>query len=61
MHQLVAAEDAPEMACILDAERENVKQIIGEEQTHQAQIAALLQMQLQALQWVDEQERYCEG
>ena len=41
----------------LDAERGSAKQIIEEEQAHRAQVAALLQMQLQALQRVDEQEK----
>ena len=40
MHQQVAAEDALEMAYILNAERENVEWIIEEEQTHKAQVAA---------------------
>ena len=41
MHQRVAAEDAPEMARLLDAEMQNVDQIIEEEQAHKAQVAAL--------------------
>ena len=45
------------MAHILDAERENVEQIIEEVQSHRAQVTAPLQMQLQALQRVDEQEK----
>ena len=55
--QRVAVEDALEMACILDAKRQNVECIIEEEQTHKAQVAALSQMQLQALQRVEEQEK----
>ena len=57
MHQQVAAEDAPEMARILDAEMHSVEQIMEEEQAHWAQVAALLQMQLQAMERVAEQER----
>ena len=57
MHQWVAAEDAPEMARLLDAEMHSVEQIIEEEQAHRAQVAALLQMQLQAMERVEEQER----
>ena len=53
----MVAEDALEMAGVLDAKRENVKQIFEEEQAHRAQVAALSQMQLQVLQWVDEQEK----
>ena len=34
-----------------------VEQIIEEEQAHKAQVAALLQMQLQAMERVEEQER----
>ena len=50
MHQQVAAKDAPEMAHVLDAKRENVEWIIKKKQAHRAQVAALLEMQLQALQ-----------
>ena len=57
MHQLVAVEDAPEMARLLDAEMHSVEQIIEEEQAHRVQVAALLQMQLQAMERVEEQER----
>ena len=46
MHQQVAAEDAPEMAQLLDAEHESVEQIIEEEQTNREQVATLKQMQL---------------
>ena len=45
------------MAHILGAERENVEQIIEEEHAHRAQVAALSQMQLQVMQWVEEQEK----
>ena len=55
-HQ-VAAEDAPEMARLLDAEMHSVEQIIDEEQAPQVQVAALSQMQLQAMERVEEQER----
>ena len=57
MCQWVAAEDAPEMARLLDAEMHSVEQIIEEEQAHRAQVAALSQMQLQAMERVEEQER----
>ena len=56
MHHTVATEDAPEMAHLLDAERQNVECIIEEEQAHTAQVAAPSQMQLQAMQKVEEQE-----
>ena len=57
MHQRVAAEDALEMARLLDAKMQSVEQIIEEEQAHRAQVAALSQMQLQAMERVAEQER----
>ena len=57
MHQRVAAEDAPEMARLLDAEMQSMEHIIEEEQAHRAQVAALSQMQLQAMERVAEQER----
>ena len=57
MRQRVAAEDAPEMARLLDAEMASVEHIIEEEQAHRAQVAALSQMQLQAMERVEEQER----
>ena len=57
MCQWVAAEDAPEMAQLLDAERESVEQIIEEEQAHRKQVAALSQMQLQAMERVEAQGR----
>ena len=57
MHQWVAAEDAPEMTQVLDAEMHSVEQIIEEEQAHRVQVAALSQMQLQAMERVGEQER----
>ena len=57
MHQWVATEDAPEMARLLDAEMQSVEQIIEEEQAHKVQVAALSQMQLQAMERVAEQER----
>ena len=49
MCQQVAAEDAPEMARLLDAEMHSVEQIIEEEQAHRVQVVALSQMQLK--QW----------
>ena len=57
MHQRVAVEDAPEMARLLDAKMQSVEHIIEEEQAHRAQVAALSQMQLQAMERVEEQER----
>ena len=57
MCQWVAMEDAPEMARLLDAEIQSVEQIIEEEQAHRVQVAALSQMQLQAMERVAEQER----
>ena len=39
---LVAVEDAPERAQVLQAMRESVEQIIEEEQAHRAQLSALL-------------------
>ena len=57
MRQRVAVEDAPEMARLLDAEMQSVEQIIEEEQAHKVQVAALSQMQLQAMERVAEQER----
>ena len=53
----MAAEDAAEMAWVLDAKRQNVEQIIEEEQAHRAQVAALSEMQLQALEQVDMHEK----
>ena len=41
MYQWVAAEDAPEMAWLLDAKQEGVEQIIEKEQAHWVQVAAL--------------------
>ena len=57
MCQWVAAEDALEMARLLDAEMASVEHIIEEEQAHRVQVAALSQMQLQAMERVEEQER----
>ena len=57
MHQWVAAEDAPEMTRLLDAKMHSVEHFIEEEQAHRAQVADLSQMQLQAMERVEEQER----
>ena len=57
LHQWVAAQNAPEMAQVLDAMRQNVEQIIEEEQAHRAQVAALSQMQLWAFEQVNSQEK----
>ena len=57
IHQWVAVEDAPEMAQLLDAKQESVEQIIEEEQAHRAQVAAISQMQLQAMERVEAQEK----
>ena len=54
MHQCVAAECALEMAQLLDAKRERIKQIIEQEQAHRVQVATLSQMQLQAMKRVEE-------
>ena len=48
---------SPKMVCILDTYRDNVEGIIEEKQAQRAKVAALSQMQLQALQWVDHQEK----
>ena len=67
MWQWVAAEGAPEMAQLLDAKMQSVEQIIEDEQAHRAQVAALLQMQLQAMERVGrtgegvEEARYSDG
>ena len=57
MHQWVMAEDALEMAQLLDAKMESMEQIIEEEQANRAQVAALSQMQLQAVERVEDQEK----
>ena len=54
-------ENALEMAHVLDTKRHNVEHIIKEEQFHRAHVAALSQMQLQAMQKGEEQKRSCEG
>ena len=56
-HQWVAAEDALEMAQVLDAECESMEQIIDKEQAHRVQVAALSQMQLQAMERAEAKER----
>ena len=57
MHQQVAVEDAPEMAQVLDAEHESMEQIIEEVQAYRVQMVALTEMQLQAMEMVEQQER----
>ena len=57
MFQWVAAEDAPEMAHVLDAERETVEQSIEEEQDQRVQVAAISQIQVQAMKRVEAQEK----
>ena len=57
MHQQVTAEDASEMAWVWNAERRSLEQIIEEEQAHGVQVAALSQVQLQAMERVDAQEK----
>ena len=57
MHQQVTAEDALKMALLLYAEHESLEQIIEEEQAYRVQVAALSQMQLQAMERVEVQER----
>ena len=53
----MAVEDAPEMAQLLDAEMHSVEQIIEEKQAHRVQVSALSQIQHQAMERVEEQER----
>ena len=53
----MVAEDAPEIAQLLDAKMESMEQIIEEEQAHRAQVAALSKMQLQGIERVEEQEK----
>ena len=55
--QQVTVENEPEMAWILDAERQSIEQIIQEEQVHRMQVAAPSQMQLLAMKRVDAQEK----
>ena len=57
MCQQVVAEDALQMAWVLDVEHESMEQIIEEEQVYRVQMAAFTQMQLQAFGRVEEQER----
>ena len=57
MCQWVAAEDALEMAWLLDVKPDSMEQIIEEEQSHRVQVAALSLMQLQAMEKVEEQEK----
>ena len=57
MCQWVAVEDTPEMDQLLDAEGESMEQIIEEEQAHRAQVAALSQLQLQAMERVEAQKK----
>ena len=57
MHQQMVTEDAPEMAQLLNAKMQSVEQKIEEEQAHRVQVAAFSQMQLQAMERVEEQER----
>ena len=57
MCQQVAAEDGLEMAWVLDAKRRSVEQIIEQEKAHRVQVAALSQMQLQAMERVDAQKK----
>ena len=57
MHQQLAAVDALEMAQLLDAEWGIMEQIMEEELAHRAQVAAFSQMQLQAMERVEAQEK----
>ena len=57
MCKWVATEDAQEMAQLLDAEQESMEQIIEEEEAHRAQVAALSQMQLHAMEGVEAQKK----
>ena len=45
------------MACVFDAKRERIEHIIEEKQDHGTQVVALSQLQLQAMQRVEEQEK----
>ena len=56
MCQKVAAKYAPEMAQVLDAKRQSKQQII-EEQAYKVQVPASSQMQFQAMEWVDSQDK----
>ena len=55
--QWVEVEDAPKMAQVLDTKSRRMEQIIGEQQAHRTPLAAVSQMQLQALKWVAAEER----
>ena len=57
MYPWVAAEDVHKTAQVLDAERQSMEQIIEDEQAHGVQVADLSQVQLQAMEWVDAQEK----
>ena len=57
MSQQVAAEDALEMASLLDAKRQIMEQNVKEEQAHSAQVAAVSQMQLHAMERVEAQKK----
>ena len=56
MYQQVAAEDALEMAQLLHAERQSLEQIIVE-QACRVQVVSLSQMQPQAMERVEAQEK----
>ena len=45
------------LAQVLEANRRSVEQIVEEEQAHRVQVAALSQMQLQAMERVEAQEK----
>ena len=57
MCQWMSAEDALEMAKLLDAKRQSMGPIIEEEHAYWAQVAALSQMQLQTMDRVEVQEK----
>ena len=56
-HKQVDVEDTLKIALLLDAEQERVECFIKKEQAHGLQAAALSQMQLQAMQKVEAQEK----
>ena len=59
MYQNVAAEDAPEVAWLLDAQRQSMEQIIEEDQGHRVQVAALSQMKLETMERWRPKKRSC--
>ena len=54
---MAAAEDQPALVEVMWEEEQELNKIIEEEQTDRAQISVLSQMQLQAMERVEEQEQ----